>query len=100
MRRRLTKWQPQYTGMLKVDVAIAIADERAACIVLMRAHLCPLSSGNWNLTPDAPELDRYLWVVLPSILPEVEFDEVAERTRRALSLNPLVLSGGGRRMTS
>ncbi len=34
--------------------------------------------------PDAPSLDYYLAVVLPSRMPHVPFEVVAERTRDAL----------------
>jgi hypothetical protein len=84
VRRRLTEWQSHEPGMNEVGVAIADADISAACVVLMRAHLYPWFSRHSNPIPDAPGLDRYLGVVLPSILPQVEFEEVAERTRRAL----------------
>jgi len=84
VRRRLTEWQSHEPGMNEVGVAISDADISAACVVLMRAHLYPSFFRNSNPIPDAPSLDRYLGVVLPSILPQVEFDEVAERTRQAL----------------
>lgn len=50
----------------------------------MRAHLYPWFSRRSNTIPDAPGLNRYLGVVLPSLLPQVEFDEVAAPTREAL----------------
>jgi hypothetical protein len=84
VRRRLIEWQSHEPGMNEVGVAIADADIPAACVVLMRAHLYPWFFRHSNPIPDAPGLDRYLGVVLPSILPQVEFDEVAERTRHAL----------------
>jgi hypothetical protein len=84
VRRRLTEWQSHEPGMNEVGVAIADADVPAACVVLMHAHLYPCFSRRSNPIPDAPGLDRYLGVVLPSILPQVEFDEVAARTREAL----------------
>lgn len=84
VRRRLAEWQSHEPGMSEVGVAIADADISAACVVLMHAHLYPSFSRHSNRIHDAPELDRYLGVVLPSILPQVEFDEVAERTRQAL----------------
>jgi hypothetical protein len=84
VRRRLAEWQSHEPGMSEVGVAIADADVPAACVVLMRAHLYPWFSRHSNRIPDAPGLDRYLGVVLPSILPRVEFDEVAERARQAL----------------
>jgi hypothetical protein len=84
VRRRLAEWQSHEPGMNEVGVTIADADVQAACVVLMRAQLYPWFFRNSNPIPDAPGLDRYLGVVLPSILPQVEFDEVADRTRRAL----------------
>jgi hypothetical protein len=84
LRRRLTEWQSHEPGMNEVGVAIADRDIPAACVVLMRAHLYPSFSRHSNAIPDAPGLDRYLGVVLPSILPQVDFDEVAARTREAL----------------
>jgi hypothetical protein len=84
VRRRLAEWQSHEPGMSEVGVAIADADIPAACIVLMQAHLYPSFSRHSNRIPDAPGLDRYLGVVLPSRLPQVEFDELAERTRQAL----------------
>ena len=70
--------------MNEVGVAIADADIPAACVVLMPATFTPRFPADSNPIPDAPGLDRYLGVALPSILPQVEFDEVAERTRQAL----------------
>lgn len=81
---RLTEWQSYDPEMSEVGVALADADARWASIMLMRAHLYPVVSRSSNRIPDAPDLDYYLGVALPSILPRVEFDEVAERTRDAL----------------
>jgi len=84
--RRLAEWQSHRPGMNEVGVAIADADIPGACVALMRAHLYPWFSRHSNPIPDAPELDRYLGVVLPSIVPPVDFDDVAARTREALRL--------------
>jgi hypothetical protein len=84
VRHRLIEWQSHEPRMNEVGVAIADADIPAACVVLMQARLYPWFSRHSNRIPDAPELDRYLGVVLPSILRQVEFDEVADRTREAL----------------
>jgi hypothetical protein len=81
---RLDKWQSHNPGMSEVGVALADADVRRASVVLMRAHLYPVFFRRFNRIPDAPELDYYLGVVLPSIVPQIEFEEVAERTRAAL----------------
>jgi hypothetical protein len=80
---RLSEWQSHSPEMSEVGVALADADVRQASIVLMRAHLYPLYSRS-NRIPDAPELDCYLAVALPLILPQVEFEEVSQRTRDAL----------------
>jgi hypothetical protein len=81
---QLARWQSHDPEMSEVGVAVADADVRQASIVLMQAHLYPVVSRSSNRIPDAPDLDYYLGVALPSILPRVEFDEVAERTRDAL----------------
>lgn len=81
---RLAEWQAHDPHVSEVGVAIADADIRRASIALMRAHLHPLFFRGGNRIPDAPELDYYLGVALPLILPQVEFEEVAERTRSAL----------------
>jgi hypothetical protein len=81
---RLAEWQSHDPEMSEVGVAVSDADVRRASIVLMQAHLYPVVSRSSNRIPDAPDLDYYLGVALPSILPRVEFDEVAERTRDAL----------------
>jgi hypothetical protein len=81
---RLSEWQSRDPEMSEVGIALADADVRRASIALMRAHLYPVFSRSSNRIPDAPELDYYLGVALPLILPQVEFEEVAERTRDAL----------------
>ncbi len=81
---RLSEWQSRNLEMSEVGVTPADADVRRASIALMRAHLYPVFSRSSNRIPDAPELDYYLGVALPLILPQVEFEEVVERTRDAL----------------
>jgi hypothetical protein len=85
VRRGLDEWRSHDPRMSEVGVAVADADVHAACVArLMRAHLYPLFSRPSNRIPDAPGLDYYLAVVLPLRVPQVEFGEVAERTRQAL----------------
>jgi hypothetical protein len=81
---RLERWHTSDPRNGEVGVAIADADIQRACVALMRARLYPRYSRRANPIPDAPALDYYLAVVLPAILPQVEFDVVAERTRNAL----------------
>lgn len=81
---RLAEWQSRDAGMSEVGVSLADADVRRASIALMRAHLYPVFFRRSNYNPETPELDYYLGVALPSIMPQVEFEEVAERTRDAL----------------
>lgn len=80
---RLDEWQSRDAGMSEVGVALADIDVRRASTALMRAHLYPVFFRS-NRIPDAPELDCYIGVALPSIVPQVEFEEVAERTRGVL----------------
>ena len=81
---RLAEWQSYSPEMSEVGVAIADVDVRRASIALMRAHLNPAFSRSSNRIPDAPELDYYIGVALPLIVPQVEFEQVAEQTRNAL----------------
>jgi hypothetical protein len=81
---RLAEWQSRDAGMSEVGVSLADTDVRRASIALMRAHLYPVFFRRSNYNPETPELDYHLGVALPSIVPEVEFEEVAERTRAAL----------------
>jgi hypothetical protein len=81
---RLARWQSHDPSKGEVGVAIADVDVHRACVALMNAHLYSPFSRRPNRIPDAPELDCYLAVALPSIMPQVEFDEVAEMTRAAL----------------
>ena len=81
---RLETWQAHDPRNGEVGVAIANADLQRACVALMRAHLYPPYARRSDPIPDAPGLDYSLAVVLPSIVPQVEFEVVAERTREAL----------------
>jgi hypothetical protein len=81
---RLAGWQSRNPEMAEVGVALADADIDRAHVVLRRAHLYPVFFRQSNHIPDAPELDHYIGVALPSIVPQVEFEEVAEQTRTAL----------------
>jgi hypothetical protein len=82
--RRLAEWQSSNPELGEVGVAIADADVRRASIVLMHAHLHTRYFRGGNHIPDAPELDYYIAVVLPLIVPQVAFEQVAEKTREAL----------------
>lgn len=84
MLARLERWHASDPRNGEVGVAIADANIQRACVALMRSHLYPRYSRRANPIPDAPTLDYYLAVVLPAILPQVEFEVVAERTRDAL----------------
>jgi hypothetical protein len=57
---------------------------RAARVCSADARSALLAYGRSNPIPPAPGLDYHLAVVLPSIVPQVEFEAVAERTREAL----------------
>jgi hypothetical protein len=81
---RLARWQSHDPNKGEVGVAIADVDVHRACVALMHAHLYSPYSRRANRIPDAPELDCYLAVALPSIMPQVAFEEVAEMTRAAL----------------
>lgn len=81
---RLTRWQAYDPEIAEVGVAIAGTDIQRACVALMHAHLYPKFSRRSNSIPDAPTLDNYLAVVLPSTVPQVEFEQVAEMTRDSL----------------
>jgi hypothetical protein len=82
--RRLAEWQSSNPELGEVGVAIADLDVRRASIVLMRAHLHTRYFRRGNRIPDAPELDYYMAVVLPLIVPQVAFEQVAEKTRETL----------------
>ena len=82
--QRLAEWQSSNPELAEVGVVIADADVRGASIALMRAHLHPHRYRPSTLIPDAPELDYYIAVVLPLIVPQVEFEQVVEQTRDAL----------------
>jgi hypothetical protein len=81
---RLAEWQSRNPEMSEVGVTLADADVDRAHIVLRHAHLYPVFFRQSNHIPDAPELDHYIGVALPLIVPQVEFEEVAEQTRSAL----------------
>lgn len=83
MLGRLEAWQTHDPRNGEVPVAIANSDVRRACVALMHAQLYS-PYGRSNPIPPAPGLDYHLAVVLPSIVPQVEFEAVAERTREAL----------------
>jgi len=80
--RRLAQWESWDPSRGEVAVSIAEDDVPAACRAIRRAHLHPAYWRRQPL-PDASS-NHHIAVVLPLLMPEVEFDVVTERTRDAL----------------
>jgi hypothetical protein len=81
---RVAGWHERDPRDGEIGVAIANADVQRACVALMRAQLYPPYCRRGGTIPDAPTLDYYLAVALPSRMPHEPFEVVAERTREVL----------------